>query len=178
VSIDSVNKTSSKRYTVIVAVDESDAIAPIVDFVINHKWQENTHIRILHAVQPITMDHPMATYPQFMESLEQDARSYAEKLVAKVKSDIQTVIPEYQITTEVVAGQPAEVILDMAKMLEAELIVIGSHGRSGMTRFMLGSVSGAVASHAPCNVMIVKMRKHAKEKKPETRIPATTAQNT
>lgn len=144
---------------VVVAVDDSAAVPLLVDFLVKHNWSENTNFRIIHAVAPIMLDHPMASYPLFLESVEKDVREYAEKLLERVKADIEKKIPAHRITTEVIAGPPAEVILDEAKLLNANLIVIGSHGRSGITRFLLGSVSGAVASHAPCNVMIVRVPK-------------------
>jgi nucleotide-binding universal stress UspA family protein len=152
-------RKNRKSNTVVIAVDESSAVPLIVDFVVNHNWSEDTQFRIIHAVAPILMDHPMASYPLFLESVEKDVREYAEKLLERVKSDIQKKIPAYKITTEVIAGPPAEVIIDEAKIVNANLIVLGSHGRSGFTRFFLGSVSGAVASHAPCNIMIVRVPK-------------------
>lgn len=156
-----------KSNTVVIAVDESSAVPLIVDFVVNHNWAEDTRFRIIHAVAPIMMDHPMASYPLFLESVENDVRQYAEKLLERVKSDIQKKIPAHQITTEVIAGPPAEVIIDEAKIVHANLIVVGSHGRSGFTRFFLGSVSGAVASHAPCNIMIVRVPKQEEKEKKE-----------
>ena len=58
-------------------------------------------------------------------------------------------------------GEPRAVILDTAKEWEADLIVLGSHGKRGVDRFLLGSVSEAVAIHAPCSVRVVRT-KHAK----------------
>jgi nucleotide-binding universal stress UspA family protein len=47
-------------------------------------------------------------------------------------------------------------ILDFAKDWKADLIVVGSHGRRGLTRFMLGSVAESIARHAHCSVWIVR----------------------
>jgi nucleotide-binding universal stress UspA family protein len=60
------------------------------------------------------------------------------------------------LTSEVVVGRPAVAIIETAKRLGADLIALGSHGYRGFTRFMLGSVSYAVASHAHCSVEIVR----------------------
>jgi nucleotide-binding universal stress UspA family protein len=170
------SKTSTKSNTVVVGVDESAAVPLIVEFVVNHNWPADTNFRIIHAVAPIMLDHPMASYPLFLESVEKDVREYAEKLLERVKSDIQKKIPAHQITTEVIAGQPAEVIIDEAKTTNANLIVVGSHGRSGFTRFLLGSVSGAIASHAPCNIMIVRVPR--REESLQHREPAVKALST
>jgi nucleotide-binding universal stress UspA family protein len=53
-------------------------------------------------------------------------------------------------------GDPAEVIIQVANEQQADLIVVGSSGLTGIKRFLLGSVSSKVSHHAPCSVMIVR----------------------
>jgi len=53
-------------------------------------------------------------------------------------------------------GDAPRVIVDCAKEIGADLIVLGSHGRKGFDRLLLGSVSDSVARHAPCSVQIVR----------------------
>jgi nucleotide-binding universal stress UspA family protein len=53
------------------------------------------------------------------------------------------------------AGGPAEVLLTVASELDADLIVVGSRGLTSPARFVLGSVAGSVAHHAPCDVLVV-----------------------
>jgi nucleotide-binding universal stress UspA family protein len=53
-------------------------------------------------------------------------------------------------------GHPAEEILDAAKVIGADMIVVGSHGRHGATRFFLGSVSSKIVEHATCHVLVIK----------------------
>ena len=60
------------------------------------------------------------------------------------------------LTSEVLEGRVEETIIDTARSRNTDLIVVGSHGYSGLTRFLLGSVSQAVAYHAPCSVHIVR----------------------
>lgn len=50
-----------------------------------------------------------------------------------------------------------DVILEFAAQWHPGLIVLGSHGRTGLKRFLIGSVSDAVSRHAPCSVLIVRM---------------------
>ena len=59
-------------------------------------------------------------------------------------------------TADVLSGNPKEVILEEAKKWNADLIVVGSHGRRGFKRFLLGSVSEAVAMNAHCSVVVVR----------------------
>jgi nucleotide-binding universal stress UspA family protein len=49
-------------------------------------------------------------------------------------------------------------ITEEAQKWEADLIIVGSHGQSFWSRALLGSVSNAVVNHAPCSVLVVKMR--------------------
>jgi nucleotide-binding universal stress UspA family protein len=61
-----------------------------------------------------------------------------------------------EITTEVLEGSPEGLIVDEAERWDADLIVVGSRGRGVAGRFLLGSVSLAVAIRAPCSVKIVR----------------------
>jgi nucleotide-binding universal stress UspA family protein len=63
-----------------------------------------------------------------------------------------------EITTKITSGSAREVILDEAESWDADLIVLGSHGYGGWRRFLLGSVSHAVAMHAHCSVEIVRQK--------------------
>lgn len=53
-------------------------------------------------------------------------------------------------------GDPATEILEMAQREGAGLIVVGSHGRTGLRRFLLGSVSDKITTHATCSVLVIK----------------------
>ncbi len=64
-------------------------------------------------------------------------------------------------TTDVLDGNPKEAILEEAKKWNADLIVVGSHGRRGFKRLLLGSVSEAVAMNAHCSVVVVRDAAHS-----------------
>jgi nucleotide-binding universal stress UspA family protein len=61
-----------------------------------------------------------------------------------------------ELETHAREGDPAEVIIQVANEQQADLIVVGSRGLTGIRRFLLGSVSNKVSHHAPCSVMIVR----------------------
>ena len=108
--------------------------------------------------------HVVTAYPDpamFRERIASGAtpvnvnlREVAESVGARVAREAQD--RGIDVDTQAREGNPAEVILDVAKEQEADLIVVGSRGLSGVRRFLLGSVSAKVSEHAPCNVMIVR----------------------
>jgi nucleotide-binding universal stress UspA family protein len=53
-------------------------------------------------------------------------------------------------------GDPAQTIIDVANEEDADLIVVGARGMSGLRRFMLGSVAGKLSHHAPSSLLIVR----------------------
>jgi len=86
---------------------------------------------------------------ELSDSLAKDAQAMlaaAAKLVADRGVGVET---------HGAGGDPADVILEVAESLEADLIVVGNKGMTGAKRFLLGSVPNKVAHHAACNVMIV-----------------------
>ena len=58
-------------------------------------------------------------------------------------------------------GEPAEAIVDAARSEQVDLVVVGSHGRGGVGRFFIGSVSDHVVRHAHCPVLVVRARASA-----------------
>lgn len=84
------------------------------------------------------------------EAMEKEAKKNLEK--AKV-SAAKTKIP---IKTVVKQGNAADVIVETADRMRVGLVVIGSHGRHGMQRFLLGSISLSVVEHSRRPVLVVK----------------------
>jgi nucleotide-binding universal stress UspA family protein len=92
----------------------------------------------------------MAEYIPPTESAEE-----AKAIVAKAAGELRSA--SVNATTAVTQGDAKSVILDDAKTWGADLIVVGSRGRKGLDRFMLGSVSEAVLRHAHCSVEVVRL---------------------
>src|SRR5262249_61767671 len=83
-----------------------------------------------------------------------EQRKALEELVARAERKLR----ESGFSTEarVRAGDPRETLIEEARRERADLMVMGSHGRTGLTKLMLGSVSSHVMTHAPCSVLVVK----------------------
>lgn len=70
---------------------------------------------------------------------------------------------QWRVETLVRKGEPADQIIEVAGELDVDLIVIGSHGWRRVKRFLLGSVSQKVVEYAPCSVLVVRMKKQARD---------------
>ena len=78
------------------------------------------------------------------ESKANEARKAAQKAGCK------------EVSVEVAAGDPADVVIEAAKFRNADVIVVGSKGMTSASRFVLGSVPNKISHHAPCDVIIVR----------------------
>ncbi len=78
----------------------------------------------------------------------------AKKRLDALKSELST--KGIAMESEVKFGNAADIILNIAKERGADMIVVGSHGRHGAKKFLLGSVSSKVIEHATCDVLVVK----------------------
>ena len=83
-----------------------------------------------------------------------DLREVAESVVKRAAR--AALSKGVEVETHAREGHPAEVIIEVAKQVEADLIVVGSRGLTGIQRYLLGSVSSRVSEHASCSVMIVR----------------------
>ena len=67
-------------------------------------------------------------------------------------------LPMEQVAVYVATGMPSERIVALATAVDADLIVLGTHGRHGIGRMLLGSVAEAVVRRAPCGVFVIRPR--------------------
>lgn len=82
----------------------------------------------------------------------------AAKLADRAKERLRLILPQWEIRTEATYGSPAWEIIARAAKFKPDLIVAGSHGRSALERFFLGSISQKVLTEAHCSVRIARGR--------------------
>jgi nucleotide-binding universal stress UspA family protein len=119
---------------------------------------ENTAIKIVSVYEiPVPMD-AFPTPTEFSEKLEQSAQKQAEEFAEEAAAIVRERFPNSNIdlTTQVSMGMPEQILLETAKEWNADLIVVGSHGRGFWGRMLLGSVTDALVHHAPCSVLVVR----------------------
>ena len=149
---------------ILLAVDGSECSANAVHEVATRPWREGTKLKILSVVGtpvPYPIPDPFLVLEGARHVWIKEERERLETFVEEMKASIHSSKEgeDLNIETEVIDGSPKEIIIDEAGKWGADLIVVGCHGYGNIKKFFLGSVSQAVASHAPCSVEIVRCRK-------------------
>lgn len=141
----------------LIATDGSKYSEAAVKSVANRPWPANTEIKVLTVMEPIATNlmvggefaFDLSSYQQRLhDMLTEVAQNAAQSLSAAGHSNVSTLIRE---------GAVAEAIIDEAKEWGADLIVLGTRGRQGISLFLIGSVAQRVAAHAPCSVELVRL---------------------
>lgn len=146
---------------ILVAVDESSCSEAAIEYVKRCRWPGGTHVTVISAVQPVAAVYASVEVPaslafeQVSDELYRSRRDFAARHERSLR--------ERGLVADalVVAGDPRTEIVDAARREHADLVVVGSHGRTGLERLVLGSVASFVVSHAPCSVLVVKPPRQA-----------------
>lgn len=115
-----------------------------------------TKITLLRAVPPVfttSVDYSgmlATTAADALETLEEEARDYLTRIAAEFRAE------GYNVAIEVSAMPAAEAVLDYAESQKADLIAIATHGRSGISRWVFGSVTQKVVQAAPVPVLVIR----------------------
>ncbi len=149
-------KSPFKIEKILVPIDFSDCSKKALQYALPLAKQYKAAITLLYVVPPIYVagEYGGINYVQLEASMRQDG----EKELAKLATE--SLPGEVATNTIVRAGSPANEIVETAKSLVADLIVISTHGRTGLQHVFLGSVAEHVVQHAPCPVFVVREREH------------------
>ena len=139
---------------ILLAIDDSKFSEAAAKSLAGQFRPQDTEVRVLHVVEPIAISEPPEMSPGYYPELEGQLPQ-ARELVDRAAKTLAS--SGFRVTTSVATGDARSVILDDAGEWHADLIVLGSHGRRGLERFFLGSVSEAIARHARCSVQIVRI---------------------
>lgn len=107
-------------------------------------------------------DYPIGAYYPSMMSVEMTPENVSEKMMPRAQSYLEHHAESlraagYVVDIEVVIGEPASMIVELAEEKSVDAIVMSTHGRSGLSRWIFGSVANKVLIAAPCPVFIVPM---------------------
>jgi nucleotide-binding universal stress UspA family protein len=143
---------------ILLAVDDSEYSNAAVREVAKRPWPRGTSVRVLTVVEPFP---PIPIEPWYggresLVNIDKEMQKRARELVKKTAESLK----KKGIKTQpvVLEGDARFVIVHEAEKWKADLIVIGSHGYTGIKRLLLGSVASSVVNHAHCSVEIVRQK--------------------
>jgi len=137
-----------RKNCVVVPIDFSDesfaALGPALEFV-----EDPSHLRVIHVLSHL---HPAEPGVMWNTMDDQTRKQQVEKVLRQKLNG-----SKYDgIQVWIAVGDPSSEILDYAKGQKADLIVLSSHGRTGLNRFLLGSVAERVIRFSHCPVLVLK----------------------
>jgi universal stress protein A len=143
---------------ILYATDYSKASERALQAAVDLARQNKSELWVVHVIEPVTPyvsgeDFTGAElYLKLEETTRQEAQSSMTKLMQRLgKLRVKT-------KSLLLKGSPSDQIIRAAKSRKADMIVIGTHGRTGLSKLFMGSVAGRVVSTAPCPVMTVRGR--------------------
>ena len=142
---------------ILLAIDGSACSDAAVEEVARRPWPEGSSLKVLNVFEipmpptPETWAIPAAYYEDLDAALRKQGQNVLDRALKKLETN-----KRLSLSSMLVPGSTRPTILDEAESWGADLIVLGSHGYNAWKRFLLGSVSQAVVSHARCSVEVVR----------------------
>lgn len=146
---------------ILLAVDHSEYSAEAIKEIAIRPWPPDAIVLVLSVVESLTPPASELWYDAggSLERVHQDLNNRANELTTSVAERLKG--KGLTGETSVRHGDPRSEIVDEAHDWSSDLIVLGSHGYTGVKRFLLGSVALSVVSHAPCSVEVVRRKERA-----------------
>lgn len=150
----------------LVALDDSTCSEATMQTILSRKFPAKSFFKIVSVVEPLPFQAYSGLgpwegtgseeYVKLVNKTLDAEKEIAKKVVTEATAKIKEKFPDADVSGEVLEGYAKDQILEMAKNWPADLLIMGSHGRGGFMEFVLGSVSKASATHAPCSVLVVR----------------------
>ncbi|MCA9802783.1 MAG: universal stress protein [Cyanobacteria bacterium HKST-UBA02] len=153
-------KHDGEGLNVLIALEESEHTRHMIDHVLRLPWPAGSRFRCLNVLQSVDEsvlfdpDIEFAkTAARHFDGMVSSRKEWLQETANKINETFSAEVAE----TEVLIGDPRKMIIQAAGDWPADIIMLGSHCRQGIDRLVLGSVSEAVATHAPCSVEVTKV---------------------
>jgi nucleotide-binding universal stress UspA family protein len=142
---------------ILLAVDNSSHSHVAVDVVLNRMWPAGSVFKVFCAVERREPVFAVMN-PKEAEGFQNKALAAAKQFTLDIARRIESKFPDCRAINEATSGDSKELILEQVTW-PADLIVVGSHGRHGLPRIFLGSVSQTVLLYSPCSTLIARYQK-------------------
>jgi len=144
---------------ILLAIDGSACSDKALAEVAARPWPAGSEFKVVTAYELSLLPGPeaWAMSPDFCDQLDEVAQEQAKQASDNARVKLSKALGKsFAVTSQIVAGSPKTAILELAESWKADLVVVGSHGYNAWERFLLGSVSQAIVSHAKCSVEVVR----------------------
>ncbi len=143
---------------ILVPQDFSDYSLHALKYAITFAGLFNSELIVVHVVEPIVYPADFSFGQVSIPAMEEEIRKHSEEQLNEL---VAKEIPgNIKATSVIRVGKPFIEIVDVAKSENADLIVISSHGRTGMDHVLFGSTADKVVRKAPCPVLTVRPHEH------------------
>ena len=139
---------------IVIGVDDSLHSKAAVEYVKRTAWPTGTQVIVVTAAQPLYAMVELGGASYVHDAQEFEIRHH-EKLAERYERELEE--RGLRTTAKVVFGDARLALIEAVTVEGADLLVVGSHGRTGFDKLLMGSVASHVVTHAPCNVLVVKM---------------------
>ena len=137
----------------LVPIDGSDPADAALEFALEE--YPDADITLLSVIDPTDVGYgSIEAAPSTFEHLQENAEERTQNVLDEASN--RAADHGVEVTTETVIGMPARAIVEWAENNDMDGIVIGSHGREGVTRVLLGSVAESVVRRSPVPVTVVR----------------------
>lgn len=147
----------------LVAIDGSECSMRALEYVAHRPWNQDDQFMVISVVEPNPADYGIGAMPPPAGSIIDRMFDESAEISGKAASRLLEALPTNPIQVTVETGPVAETICDKAARWEADLIILGSHGRKGIAHFLLGSVAEEVLKKSPCSVEVIKEKEHSEK---------------
>jgi len=151
------SKKGSHAYKVLVAVHDQLFGRALLQFIESHQWPANTQFHLLHVIEDNPLKKPLLLPQDVLDDLTEEEELAGTDVLNFMARQIYSSLSNVRVARHLVRGEAAHQVLKLAKDLPANMICLGSHGRAGFERLMLGSVATAVVAHAPCSTVVLRL---------------------
>jgi universal stress protein A len=142
---------------ILVPVDFSEPSRKALHYAKQFALQFEAEVTVLHVLEPLTYPPDFAVMPLLPPDLEEARTREIELQLRELAADLGAAITA---TSLVRSGRPWHEVVECAKELGTDLIVVSTHGYTGLKHALLGSVAEKIVRHAPCPVLVVRNEEH------------------
>jgi len=144
--------------TLLVPVDFSSFSDKALDYAVAFAEQFGAGIVLLHVVEPMVYPENYMTIPTVSDDINSSLMQAADRKLSEQRERVQGHHLEVRVLTRL--GRPYMEIAGVAKELGVDLIILATHGHTGLKHVLLGSTAERVVRHAPCPVLTVRDPEH------------------